>query len=74
MHGSAPVWLSALGALAAFLVALISFVLHNVTLGEVIDPAMFAAKVGILVAMLEGTCTGREHESGSVLFGSKRFA
>ena len=54
MHASAPVWLSALGALAAFLVALISFVLHNVPLGEVIDPAMFAAKVGILVAITNG--------------------
>ncbi len=43
-----------LGALAAFLVALVSFVLQIVPLGEVNDPAFFAAKVGTVVVFTNG--------------------
>ena len=38
------------GGLAAFLVALVSFVLQVVPLGEVSDSAGFATKVGVVIA------------------------
>jgi amino acid transporter len=43
-----------LGALAALLVALVSFVLQIVPLGEVPRPAVFAVKVGALIVLTNG--------------------
>jgi len=43
-----------LGALAAFVVALVSFVLQIVALGEVNDSAVFAAKVGAGILLTNG--------------------